>query len=185
MSDLTWLLLIYKVPSEPASRRTALWRRLKAAGALYMQGGVCLLPKTDENVRQLKIIENEIRQMSGESILLDTAALDNPQREKVIARFNSDRDEQYRELIERCEAFEAEIEKETLANKFTYAELEENDDDLKKLQAWYEKIEKLDFYKAPEATEACRRLKQCEELLETFAQRVYAAHAEDQLPEGP
>jgi hypothetical protein len=41
----TWLLLTYKVPSEPAIKRFALWLRLKGMGAIYLQNGVCLLPK--------------------------------------------------------------------------------------------------------------------------------------------
>ena len=36
MSTLTWLLLSYKVPAEPASKRVALWRRLK--GRYYRDG---------------------------------------------------------------------------------------------------------------------------------------------------
>jgi hypothetical protein len=31
---LSWLLLTYKVPPEPAAKRIALWRRLKDAGAI-------------------------------------------------------------------------------------------------------------------------------------------------------
>src|SRR4029079_1171563 len=35
--ELAWLLLTYKVPAEPAKRRIALWRKLKALGAVYLQ----------------------------------------------------------------------------------------------------------------------------------------------------
>src|SRR3546814_6527348 len=65
---------------------------------------------------------------------------------KVLARFKADRNEEYREFLGRCADFEAEIAKEIAINKFTYAELEEEDTDLKKLQGWLQKIEKLDFY---------------------------------------
>jgi CRISPR/Cas system-associated endoribonuclease Cas2 len=179
MLDLKWLLLTYKVPAEPPAKRVALWRRLKSIGAVYLQNGVCLLPKTDDHVRQLKMLENDIAEMSGESVLLETVALDQAQREKVIARFKADRDEQYREFLGRCAGFEAEIAKEFAINKFTYAELEEEDTDLKKLQGWLEKIKKLDFYHAPLAAEAAERLRACEALLERYAQRVYAAHDEN------
>jgi len=47
---LSWLLLTYKVPSEPAAKRIALWRRLKGMGGVYLQNGVCLLPKTDDHI---------------------------------------------------------------------------------------------------------------------------------------
>lgn len=178
-STQNWLLLTYKVPAEPAKKRIALWRRLKGMGAVYLQNGVCLLPRTDDHVRRLKIIENEIAEMSGDSLLLETVALDRAQEEKVLGRFKADRDEQYVEFLDKCKDFAGEIEKETAANHFTYAELEENDVDLKKLQSWLEKIGKLDFYGAPLAAEAHKRLQECEALLEAYAQRVFESHDEN------
>jgi hypothetical protein len=174
-----WLLLTYKVPPEPAKGRVALWRRLKSMGAVYLQNGVCLLPKTGDHVRRLKMLENDIAQMGGESVILETVALDRAQEEKVVARFKADRDEEYVEFLGKCGDFEAEIAKETAAEHFTYAELEENDVDLKKLRSWLEKIGKLDFYGGTSAAEAETRLKQCEALLDAYAQRVFEAHDEN------
>ncbi len=179
MDHLTWLLLTYKVPPEPATKRVALWRKVKAMGAVYLQNGVCLLPKTDDHVRRLKMIENDIAKMGGEAVILETVALDRAQEEKVVARFRADRDDQYREFLGRCADFEKEIAKEIAIGKFTYAELEEEDTDLKKLQGWLEKIGKLDFYGAPLAQEAAARLRACEELLDSYAQRVFDAHDEN------
>lgn len=179
MGAQSWLLLTYKVPSEPSKRRVALWRRLKGMGAIYLQSGVCLLPKTDDHVRRLKMLENEIAEMDGEAVILETVALDRAQEAKVVARFQADRDEEYREFIDKCADFEGEIAKETAACHFTYAELEENDVDLKKLQGWLEKITRLDFYGGGLAGEAAERLRACEVLLDAYAQRVFDAHDEN------
>jgi hypothetical protein len=174
-----WLLLIYKVPPEPAKKRIALWRHLRSMGAVYLQNGVCLLPKTDDHVRRLKMLANDIAEMTGESVILETGALDRLQEQKVLSRFKADRDEEYKEFIAKCADFEEEIAKETAANHLTYAELEENDVDLKKLQSWLEKIRKLDFYGAPLATEAHQRLNACETILEAYAKRVFEAQDEN------
>ena len=98
----------------------------------------------------------------------------------MISRFRADRDDQYREFLGRCADFEKEIAKEIAINKFTYAELEEEDTDLKKLQGWLEKIKKLDFYGATLAQEAAERLRACEALLDSYAKRVFDAHDENQ-----
>jgi hypothetical protein len=179
MATNPWLLLTYKVPPEPASKRVALWRRLKSMGAVYLQNGVCLLPKTDDHARRLKMLANDIAEMGGEAVILETLALDNRQEEKVIARFKADRDDAYREFIDKCDDFETEIAKETTAQHFTYNELEENDVELKKLKGWLEKIRKLDFYGGGLAIEAAERLKGCESLLDAYAQRVFDAHDEN------
>jgi predicted nuclease with RNAse H fold len=172
-------LFTYKVLPEPSKRRVALWRRLKGMWAVYLQSGACLLPKSDDHVRQLKMLENEISEMEGEAVILETVAFDRAQEEKVVGRFKADRDEEYREFLLKCADFESEIAKETSAKHFTYAELEENDVDLKKLQSWLEKIKKLDFYDAPLRAEAEERLRACEVLLDAYAQRVFDAHDEN------
>ncbi|MBR2690955.1 MAG: chromate resistance protein ChrB [Aquamicrobium sp.] len=179
MVSPSWLLLTYKVPPEPAAKRIALWRKLKGMGAVYLQNGVCLLPKTDDHIRRLKMIENDILEMAGESVILETVALDRAQEDKVVQRFRADRDDQYREFLGRCADFETEIAKEVAINKFTYAELDEEDADLRKLQGWLEKIRKLDFYAAPLAEEAAERLRACEALLDSYAKRVFEAHDEN------
>ena len=179
MATESWLLLTYRVPPDPPRRRVALWRKLKGMGAVYLQSGVCLLPRTDEHRRALKLIENEIASMEGEAVLLESAPLDKSQNDKVVARFNADRDEEYRELLGRCGDFEAEIAKERADNHFTYAELEENDVDLKKLKNWFDKIRKIDFYGAVLAEQALTRLAACDALLEGYAQDVFTAQEEN------
>jgi hypothetical protein len=179
MTAKSWLLLAYKVPPEPAKKRIALWRKIKGLGAVYLQNGVCLLPKTDDHVRRLKIVENEIAEMDGESVLLQTNGLDRVREEKLLSRFNADRDAAYQEFLERCDGFEAEITRESAAGKFTFAELKENDEDLKKLASWLEKIRKLDFHGASLAGQARERLAQCEALLDTFTQQVFEVQDEN------
>jgi hypothetical protein len=185
MTSQSWLLLTYKVPPEPAKKRIALWRKLKGLGAVYLQNGVCLLPKTDDHLRRLKIVENEIAEMGGSAVLLEAVGLDRAQEEKVLAKFDEERNEAYQELVERCDGFEAEIARESARGNFTYAELEENDEDLKKLRTWFEKIRKLDFHGASLAIEAEQRLARCAVLLDTFAQQVFDAQDENRPPAPP
>lgn len=167
--------MTYKVPPEPAAKRVALWRRLKGMGAVYLQNGVCLLPQTDEHMRQLKMLENDAAEMGGKTVLLVTKSLDPTQEGKVIARFTADRDDQYCEFIGKCAAFEAEIAKEIAKEKFTYAELEE-DNELKKLQSWIAKIRSIDFYDAPLGKIASGRMASCEEKLADYGQWVFDAN---------
>ena len=91
MGTCRWLLLTYKVPAEPASKRVALWRRLKGMGAVYLQNGVCLLPKTDDHVRRLKMLENDITEMGGDAVILETVALDRGRPSPVSLRHHPSR----------------------------------------------------------------------------------------------
>jgi hypothetical protein len=167
------------VPAEPAKRRIALWRKLKALGAIYLQSGVCLLPNVDSHVRRLKLLQNEIAAMEGDAVLLETVGLDRVQEQKVIARFSSERNEAYQEFISRCADFEAEITKERAVGKFTYAGAEENEEELIKLRAWLEKIVRLDFYGASLRPEAEGRLVRCAALLDNYAREMFEAQDEN------
>jgi hypothetical protein len=179
MSDITWLMLTYRIPSEPAARRIAVWRKLKAMGAVYLQNGVCLLPGTDDHVRRLKMLENDIAEAGGESVILRTVALDRAQQDKVIERFRADRNEAYAEFLDKCDDFAREVAEEIAAGHYSYAELEENDVDLKKLQGWLARIRQLDFYGADRAGAAEERLKVCAAVLDDYARRVFDAHDEN------
>jgi hypothetical protein len=84
---MKWLLLLYKVPPEPAKKRMALWRKLKGMGAVYLQDGVCFLPNTKDHLRGLKILDNEIAEMQGEAVVLQSQALNQAQEDRVIQRY--------------------------------------------------------------------------------------------------
>ena len=73
VSKINWLLLTYKVPAEPAAKRIAVWRKLKAMGAVYLQNGVCLMPETEDSLRRLPMVENEIEGIGGEAVITDRA----------------------------------------------------------------------------------------------------------------
>src|SRR5260370_7809556 len=114
---------------------------------------------------------------------MEAEGLERGEEERVVASVKEGREEQYREFLGRCAEFEVEIAKEIAIKKFTYAELEEEDSDLKKLQGWLEKIRKLDFYGATLADEAAERLRGCESLLDAYAQQVF--DEQDQNPPPP
>lgn len=179
MSEITWLLLTYKVPPEPSAKRIALWRKLKGLGAVYLQNGVCLLPKTHRHVRQLKVLENDILGNNGSCVILETIALDQTQEDRVVTRFKSDRDDAYEEIVDKCDDFEADVAKEISASHYTFAELEENEVDYKKLHGWLERIQALDFYGASRAALAVKRVAHCEVVLDDYAKRVFNAHDEN------
>lgn len=168
-----WLLLVYKLPAEPTRYRASVWRSLKAAGAIYLQNGVAALPAGPTGERVLRGLVQEIATMDGIAYLVQGAILGDESR--LLAAFAEARDAEYREVLGRCRDFHAELEKERAAGKFTFAELEENEEDLAKLAAWLDKIEKRDTFGAPLRTEAERAVAACREDLEAFAASVYAA----------
>ena len=173
VADLAWLVLIYKVPSEPSRLRATVWRRVKALGAVYLQNGVAALPASPAAERALRSLRSDIAGFGGEAYLLRSEPLAG--HTEVVAAFNRARDEEYAELVGRCRDFEGEIARELADGHLSYAELEENDEDLQKLQGWLAKVRARDVLEAPGSAEAVEALARCEAALEGFAGRVYEA----------
>lgn len=167
-----WLLLVYRLPSTPSRLRATVWRRLKSSGAVYLANSVAVLPESSEAERLLRTLRAEVEQMGGSGQVLRAEALAG--QADIVAALNAARDAEYTEVLSRCADFQAEIDKETKAEKFTYAELEENEEDLAKLRGWLAKIRTRDRLGAPRAQEASTAVEGCATALEGFAEQVYA-----------
>lgn len=174
-----WWMLIYKIPPEPSSARVAAWRQLKTQGAVALQQSVWVLPAEPPCQGFFTAMRETIEAGGGSAYVLRVEALDNT---PILERFAADRNAEYAELIDRCQAFEAEIAREKTAQKYTFAELTELEDDWAKLQQWFGKIQARDFYTAPRQTEAVTVLAHAETALQTFAQRVYTAEGLQDAP---
>jgi hypothetical protein len=169
----TWLMLIYKVPPEPTRYRASVWRKLKAAGAVYLQNGVAVLPEGVASERVMRGIVQEVRDIDGTAHLIrGSAVVDEATLESA---FSAARDEEYREVLGRCRDFHTELRNERANTKFTFAELEENEEDFAKLEAWLAKVVARDYFGAPLRLEAEEAIAACRDDLQTFALTVYDA----------
>ncbi|HTX27178.1 MAG TPA: Chromate resistance protein ChrB, partial [Streptosporangiaceae bacterium] len=84
----------------------------------------------------------------------------------------------YEEIVDRCEDFLHQVQKEYTDSHFTYAELEENEVDLVKLRNWFAKVRERDAFDADGRQAAEKALDECEQSLEAYAARVYAEEGE-------
>ena len=73
--DAGWLVLIYRVPSEPTRLRSTGWRRIKSLGAIYLQNSAAALPASVATERALRKLRREIIEMSGTAVLLPVATI--------------------------------------------------------------------------------------------------------------
>jgi len=176
-AEPVWLLLVYRVPREPTRLRATVWRRLKALGAVYLQNSAAVLPDSPAHERSLRTLRREIVEMGGTAQVMRCAVLAGAS--EVTANYNAARDEEYEEILDKCRDFLAEIDKETAAAHFTYAELEENDEDLTKLRGWFDKVRARDVLAAARREETEAALRDCATALDGFADHVYRTEDRD------
>ncbi|MEL7565757.1 MAG: Chromate resistance protein ChrB, partial [Dehalobacterium sp.] len=115
---------------------------------------------------------------NGSAYIVKAAFITQVSSSDVVNLFNSVRDGEYQEFIEKCEDFFREIEKETKKENFTFVELEENEDEYNKLAEWLKKIVSRDFFQSPQKLEAEKNIELCKQLLDDFSNKVYGANEE-------
>jgi hypothetical protein len=181
VSTYQWLVLVYRVPSEPASRRVAVWRELKRLGALYLQQCVCILPRLGMVAEELARVTAKIDGMSGDSTLFEVPQLRAEDEAKIIAAFRDLRNKEYAEIVEECETkFVKEVEFEHFRENYTFEEAEEIAQDLDKIRRWFASVRERDWFQADRAQEVVAWLDRCQELLAAFEEEVYRRNGTDE-----
>ena len=173
MTDTSWLVFFPQTPATPSSLRVLVWRRLQQAGAINLQGGAWMLPYVKGQEQVLLTLLKEMEQQGGSGFFLEAKAPNEVIQAGLIERFQDERAKEYQEFSERCQQFLQEVEKETQAHKFTFAELEENEQDMLKLTRWLRKIQQRDFFASSSSQKAQECLAQCRQALQTFTTSVY------------
>lgn len=170
-----WLILAVQLPATPSSARVALWRRMRAVGAVGIIQGTWILPCTDSHRALLQKEIPTVQANGGAAILFACREITGVDSAELFEHFRAERAREYCEFAERTDNFLAEIVKETQVKKFTFAELEELEDDLVKLKAWLNKIIARDFFPDERLKDAQAKLDHCKQLLFAFTQKVYAS----------
>ncbi len=147
---MPWRVITYRLPAEPSRHRVAVWRELRRLGAVALQQGTWAVP-------------------DGEPFEVGFSAA---QLEEL---FTAQREAEWGEFVSDCGKYETELAGEVAKGKLTLAELDEEEQSLDRLRRWYRTIRARDLFGAPSAPVAERRLKECTEALEDFAERVYQA----------
>jgi hypothetical protein len=175
---ISWLLLIYNVPSEPSRKRASVWREVKKVGAVYLHNGVCALPERPETLAAFRQIVARIVDMEGEATVVEGARLDATRAEAVIAQSQAARAAEYAEIARDAEGFLEHVRRETEHREFTYTESEELEEDLGKLKRWSEQVRARDYFGSEEAEQLQALFRRCDEELGVFLEQASSQDAE-------
>lgn len=173
MEPRKWLVINYNLPTEPSRLRVAIWRSLKKLGAVNIQQSMWLMIHSAENYAILQKISQDIDSNNGEALLMECVFSDEKHEQRVITLFNALRDEEYHEFITECEKYFKEISKEIAIEKFTFAELEEEEEEHEKLLSWYAKIEARDIFHSAQRDCAEEKRDQVREAFAGYSELVY------------
>jgi hypothetical protein len=166
-------MVLVQVPSQPSRHRVAVWRELRRAGAVPISAGAWGLPDTPEVQPMLDRAAELTERGEGSLAVLGVTPRDEKSEQLIRAAYAAARLDEWAEFEADCGKYEAEIAREVAKEKFTFGELEEEEQSLDRLRRWYRDLKRRDVLELPEAVAAEARLRGCEELLDAYAAQVY------------
>ena len=175
---MDWLLVTYRLPPDRSSARVAVWREVRKAGALQLQQSIVAFPDTVEFRRALDRIRAVVSDVGGTAIAVKAEPVAGDDGERLVAAWNEARAAEYEELTAECEKLVAEIDKEFAKQKFTLAELDEEEAELEKLRAWHRRIAGRDLHGCDRAGDAAAALERAAEAVSRYTAAVFERTAD-------
>jgi len=105
-----WLLLHYKLPSNPSALRVYTWRKLKRLGAVLLHEAIWVLPDTPRTAEQVQWLIAEIQEMGGNTYFWKANTVLGEQDESIIQQFNEQVDAVYSDLLKRLDKSGADLQ---------------------------------------------------------------------------
>jgi hypothetical protein len=103
-SRIAWVLLAYRVPREPSTPRSALWRKLRRLGTAQVLDGLAALPLDARNRERLEWLADEVVEAGGEATIWVGELGSAAQERELASRMADAVADEYRLLIEQAAA---------------------------------------------------------------------------------
>ncbi len=142
MKSDAWLLLLYGLPSQQATERVSLWRKLRKFGALQLKNSAYVLPDTPAHFERFQWLAQQVRDGGGETTLIRVTEIEGLTGAAIAGLFNDARTKDYRELMAGVN---------TLLRKLNKKRPPAHDEELEKLRARFAELRLIDYFDCPAA----------------------------------
>jgi len=153
VKSMSWLLLLFSLPTNCNTERVAVWRRLKKMGAVQIKTSTYLLPDEPSQYEQFQWLAQQIRDYGGDSTLVRAQEIEGLSKEKVFAMFNDARAKDYAALRKTLQSFVARRRK---------MEAEKAATELERLTRQFREIRAVDFFDSPRGHDVAMLLRRAD-----------------------
>lgn len=99
-----WVLLAYRLPREPSTPRSALWRKLRRLGAAQVLDGLAALPLDARTREQLEWLADEVIEAGGEATIWVGELASRAQERELAGRMANAVAADYRSVLADAES---------------------------------------------------------------------------------
>jgi hypothetical protein len=94
-----WLLLVFSLPAQAASRRVEIWRKLQRYGTVALRTSGNILPNTSANQERMEWLAAAIRSYKGQASVVLVQSFDDLSDQQLKQLFMEARSRDYRKVI--------------------------------------------------------------------------------------
>ena len=174
-ATVAWIVLIVRVPSEPSRHRVAVWRELRRVGAVQLGQGSWALPDAPPFDGFVDKMVALVGDHEGEVLALSASAIDQTTAARIRNLYDESRRAEWVEFVSECEKCLTELAKEIRNEKFTLAELDEEEQNVDRLRRWHRELRSRDVFDSVDVATIQAELDTCTAALEQFTDLVYQA----------
>src|ERR1700686_5477588 len=95
---ISWLLLVFTLPTAKASERVGVWRKLQRYGAVQLPASGYVLPNNSMNQERFEWLATSIRNSKGQAAVAQVSSFDELRNEQLEQMFNDARTHDYQTL---------------------------------------------------------------------------------------
>ncbi|TFC51096.1 MULTISPECIES: Chromate resistance protein ChrB [unclassified Cryobacterium] len=161
--------------------RVAIWRELRRMGAVPATAGAWAVPNLLAFTEQVPAVRELAERGEGTLAVFEVTGQSQADASILRDAFAAARRDEWNEFIADCGKFDAEIDREFAKEKFTFGELEEEEQSLDRLRRWHRDLMRRDALALPDAVRAAEHLAQSTEKLAVYSERVFEVN----LPADP
>jgi DNA-binding transcriptional regulator PaaX len=170
-----WLVILARVPSDPARHRMGVWRELRRSGAVPLGQATWAVPDLRAARPLLDRLAVLVEAASGSLLVLAARGDGDADADRLTQLYVETRESEWQEFHADCVKYLDELDKEERIGKYTLAELEEEEQSLDRLRRWFRELRSRDLLGIPASIDSATDLKACEERFAVYADHVYAA----------
>ena len=170
-----WLVLLARMPTEPARHRMGVWRELRRSGAVALGQATWAVPDLPAVEPLLTRLAALVDAASGSLLVLAARGYGQADADRLTQLYVDAREAEWAEFHADCGKYLDELDKEERIGKYTLAELEEEEQSLDRLRRWYRELRSRDLLGVTATTTATTDLKICQDRFEQYAEHIYAA----------